>query len=279
MGKLANAGKTVDLFAAYTSPLPAQIIGELLGVPKQRWGWLQNMAVEITKILDPIRGFKPADMEATIGEMRGYILALADVRRSAPGDDLISALVEVEHDGDRLSENELVSLVAVLLFAGTETTTGLMGNAVVNLGRYPEQRALLLANPDLWPNAIEELLRYDPPITFTPRTAVRDTRVGTAHIRAGQSVELLIGAANRDPRRHTEPDQLRVARENPNPLSFGHGVHYCIGAALARATARVGLQGFIETFSEYSVDPDSVEWRTSATLRGPTTLPVRLTSV
>jgi len=271
------SGRTVDLVDEFTARLPVQVIGELLGVPPARWTWLQETSEEITKLLDPIRGFEPTEMEAAIGQLRGYILALADARRHAGGADLISGLVGVEEEGERLDEHELVSLVAVLLLAGTETTTGLLGNAIVHLDRYRDQRRLLMDNPDLWPNAIEELIRYDPPVIFAPRTALRTTRIGSAEIKPGQTVEVLIGAANRDPRRYDAPETLDVTRADPSPLSFGHGIHYCIGATLARATAHTGLRRFLEEFPDYDCDLPAVKWRSSATLRGPVSLPVRVT--
>lgn len=270
-----RSGQT-DLVAAFTSKLPVHVIGELLGVPAARWEWLYGVTNELTKLFNPIRGFDPAEMDTAILELRGYIMALADTRREMPTADLITALVEVEEEGDRLSADELVGLVGALLFAGSETTTGLMGNALVNLQRYPDQRSKLIANADLWPNAIEEFLRYDPPVTFVPRTANVDTEVGGQLIKAGQMVAVMIAAANRDPRKYDGAQTLQVDRPNPAPLSFGHGVHYCIGAALSRTTTRIGMTAFLETWPGYRLALDDVTWRTSTSLRGPVALPALL---
>jgi len=267
---------TTELYSAYTSKLPVHVIGELLGIPKVRWDWLKETSNQLTKLFDPLRGFDPTEMEVAICELRGYILALADVRRTSPTNDLLSALVELDDGGDQLTTDELVALVGTLILGGSETTTGLMGNALVHLVRYPVQRAALRRDPGLWPNAIEEFLRYDPPITFAPRTATRDTKVGDTLISAGQPVEVMIAAANRDPRKYDEPNELLLDRRNPTPLSFGHGIHYCIGAALSRTTTRIGLAAFLDAFGEYQLDVDAVEWRKSPLLRGPTGLPVRL---
>lgn len=269
-------GGSVDLVESFTSTYPVHIIGELLGVPSARWAWLHDATTEMTKLFDPIRGFDPAEMDTVILELRGYLMALADIRRDAPTDDLITALVEVDDAGDRLSGDELVGLVGTLLFAGSETTTGLMGNSLVNLCRYPEQRAKLQAQPDLWPNAIEEFLRYDPPITFVPRTAMTDVTINGQLVKEGQMVAVMLAAANRDPRKYEDPHTLQVDREKPSPLSFGYGVHYCIGAALSRTSARIGLQAFLDAYPDYAVDPDAVTWRSSATLRRPAVIPAQL---
>lgn len=266
-----------ELVESFTSKLPVQVIAELLGIPEARWASLDAMSNEFTKLFDPIRGFEPSEMETAIQELRGYIMALADVRRETPADDLISAFVEIDEDGDRLTDAELIGLVATLIIGGSETTRGLMGMAVVNLVRYPDQREELRARPDLWPNAIEEFLRYDSPSTFIPRTAIRDTEIAGAEIKAGQMVEVILAAANRDPRRYDEPHMLQLNRTNPTPLSFGHGVHHCVGAALSRSTARIGLQTFLDAFPGYDIDLDQVDWRDASSLRGPTRIPFTTT--
>jgi len=160
------------------------------------------------------------------------------------------------------------------VFAGHDTTTHMLGNAIVALAANPIQRALVRDNPDLWPNAIEELLRYDSTVGVMSRKLSEDIEVGEITIPAGSNVSLQLNAANRDARRWVDPYELRLDRDNPRPLSFGHGLHHCVGHALARMELRVALQAFVEDFGDYTVDTEATRWRLSTVLHGPTTLPI-----
>ena len=166
-------------------------------------------------------------------------------------------------------------MLTILLLAGHETTTGAIGNAVVALARHPDQRELVRRNPELWPNAVEELLRFDTAIHTDPRAALDDVTMAGKTIRKGQNLTVMLGAANRDPRRFDGPDQLRLDRENPAPLSFGLGIHHCVGAALARMELRVTLPAIVDAFGDYAIDLNDVAWKTSLAFRSPTRLPVR----
>ena len=264
-----------DVMASLCTKLPVAVIAELLGLPRDRWEWSRATTEHMVHLLSPFEWFDPAAMSATIADVHDYWGRLADERLADPQDDLISALVTAEHEGDRLSRPELVAMIAFVMGAGHETTTNLLGNSIIHLARNPEQRALVRGTPELWPNAVEELIRYDSSVRVTPRATVRDVEIGGTTIPAGSNVLVQLGAANRDGRRFDRPNELILDRNDPSPLSFGHGIHHCIGAALARMELRIGLSKFIEAFGDYAVDERRINWRVSATLRGPTKLPVR----
>ena len=262
-------GGPFDLVPALATPLPVNVIGTLLGLPRERWEWSRRTTAEIVKFLDPFRGFDARTMDAIVDDLFDYYGSLADQRRIDPQPDLITALVEAEDDGDRLSRDELIAMIALLAGAGHETTTHLLGLATLALERHPDQRRLVRDDPSLWPNAVEELVRYDSSVRSDPRHTLRDLTVGDTTIPAGSNVLIQFGAVNRDPRVYDRPNELILDRPDPNPLSFGHGVHHCLGAALARMELRAGLQAIVERFGDYTVDPDSLRWKQSATLRGP----------
>lgn len=267
--------RTVDVVEGFCMQLPSHVISEMLGIPEDRWTWVRDVTHRIVQLIDPMIGFDPEDVNDAVEEIWEVIGAMADERRDNPRDDLITALVEAEDDGDQLTRDELVTMVGFLMGAGYETTSGLLGNAIVHLAANPDQRELLMETPDLWPNATEELIRYDSGLKLAARMTSEDLTVGDVTIPAGSNIIVNLLAANRDPAKHTEPDELRLDRSNPDPLSFGYGIHHCLGAALARLELRAGLQAFLEAFGEYEIDPDGVTWRPSATLRGPAEIPVR----
>ena len=187
----------------------------------------------------------------------------------------MTALVEANDEGDKLSTEELVATVTTLLFAGIETTSSLLGNAMVALARHPEQRDLIRAQPELWPNAVEELLRWDAPIEVAQRTATADLEIAGQKIKKGSPFIVSILGANRDPDFYDNPNELHLDRPDPRPLSFGHGIHHCLGAALARLELRVGLQEFMDEFGDYTIDDSKIVWKRNTPMRGPTYLPIR----
>ncbi|MEZ5245327.1 MAG: cytochrome P450 [Acidimicrobiales bacterium] len=263
-----------DLFAAYNAPLPIHVISALLGIPEQRWPFTVELSKALITYLDPFPDFDPAEVDAMLNRGVQFFDDLIEDRRSAPQDDLISALVAAENDDDRLTRFETIAMAMFLMFAGHETTSGSLGNSMVALARFPEQRALIRDNPELWPNAVEELLRWDAPLQVDPRAAREDLEVGGQTIKAGKRIAVMLGAANRDRRRWPDADELRLDREDPRPISFGHGIHHCIGAALARMQMRIGLRVFLDRFGDYDVDSDAVVWKEHAVLRGPVELPI-----
>ncbi len=266
--------RTPDLVPAIISPLPITIISELLGIPAERRTWIRKISDEITKLFSPFQRMDPARVDAAIADLHSYIGALADQRRADPRDDLLTALVHAEDDGAQLDRDELVTMVGMLMFAGHETTDGLLGNAVVALAAHPEQRALLRRDPSLWDNAIEELIRYDTSVQIALRRADDDIEIANVTIPAGSNIFVELGAANRDPRRFDHPTELRVHRPDPRPISFGHGIHHCLGAALARLELRVALPAIVDEFGDYTIDRADVTWKQLSTFRGPTRLRV-----
>ncbi len=272
---LAASDGPMEVVEGLCAPLPVAVIAEMLGLPRERWDWSRRTTRDLVQLLDPFTSFDPVALNATIADIHDYWGGLADQRLADPQDDLMTAMVEAEDDGDRLSRDELVALVAFIMGAGHETTTNLLGLSIIHLARNPAQRDLIRNKPELWPNAVEELIRYDSSVKISPRAAIRDVDLGGTTIPAGANVLVQLSAANRDPRKYDRPNELMLDREDPDPLSFGHGIHHCLGAALARLELRTGLEKFIEAFGDYEVDEDSIEWSGSATLRGPRRLVVR----
>jgi len=264
----------IDMFAAFNAPFPINVIAELLGIPREHWGFTTELSLALTAFLDPFPEFDPPDIDATLQEGIEFFDSLIDARRDEPGDDLLSALLHAEADDDRLDRFETIAVAMFLMFAGHETTSGLLGNAMLALAGFPDQRAMIRADPSLWPNAVEELLRFDTALQIDPRAAAEDFTVGGRRIKAGQNIIVMLGAANRDPRRYDDPDELRLDRVDPRPISFGHGIHFCIGASLARMEIRVGLSAFVERFGDYTIDRDAMEWKNHMVLRGPVKVPL-----
>jgi len=262
-----------DLVCTLTEPLPIQVIGELIGVPEERWAWLTAISTTLRTMLDTFTVVDPTVIDATSEQITAYWGELADQRLAEPRNDLITSLAHEAAEGN-IDRSELVSLLMILLLAGHETTTGALGNALVALARHPDQRDLVRRDPSLWPNAIEELLRFDTVVQTDPRVAFEDVTIGGQTIKKGQNLTVMMGAVNRDPRRFGEPNRLRLDREDPAPLSFGHGIHHCIGAALVRLEMRIALPAAVQVLGDYSIDEDELAWKTSIAFRGPTRLPV-----
>lgn len=274
-GLAASGEPEWEMVEAFNLPLPINVIADLLGLPPDQWQWARRTTRRLVQLLDPFETFDPDDINQAAAEAWDVWGALADDRRANPTADLFSGLVEAEEDGDRLSRDELVVMAAFLMGAGFETTANLLGNAIVALAAHPDQRTLLRRSPDLWPNAVEELIRYDTSVRRDPRHTNAPITVGGVTIPAGANVLLLLDAANHDPRHYDDPDDLRLDRIDPRPISFGHGIHHCLGANLARLELKVGLQCLLDAAGDYTVDPDAVVWKRSATLRGPARLPLR----
>ncbi len=264
-----------DVAATFTSTLPIYVIAELLGLPRDRWGWLRQSSAEIGGMLEPMHKIDPVSMSRRFADLHDTFGSIIDDRRADPQDDLISALAADEPDTDdtaALSNDEVIAMIGVLMFAGHETTAGQLGNSIVALARHPEQRELLRSTPSLAENAVEELLRYDTTGQFTGRTTTGPVVAGDTTIPGGSNVALMVGAANRDPRKWPNGDQLRLDRPDARSISFGHGIHHCLGAALARLEPKVAIPAFLDAFGDYTVDLDTAEWKRSHTLRGPTKL-------
>ena len=279
----ALAQREVDLVEALAVPLPVAMIAELIGVPPEdraRFkGWSDVIASGLGEGLagtpvDPVR--ERARTRAG-DEMDAYFSELAAVRRRDPRDDLLTGLVSAELGGARLGERELLSMLSLLLIAGNETTTNLIGNLVLQLDAQPGELRRLRATPDLVPRAIEEVLRYDGPVQATFRTATRDTEVAGEKLREGELLLVWLGAANRDEAEFPDGERFDVARDPNRHLTFGFGVHFCLGANLARLEARVALEELLAQTREFARrDLAPPPRHPSFILRGPRRLDVCL---
>jgi len=270
----AGRAGTVDLFASVFAPLPIYVIGELLGIPEHDWPRLKVWSDELAKAIDPVHAFDPTEMSAVIGEMKSALDEWIAVRNESPGDDLLTALIRAEDDGGRLSRTELQSMVALIMTAGHETTSGLLGTAVVAMASRPDLRERLADDPGVANAAVEEFLRFDSPVQLTYRMATEHLDLGGRDVAAGQRLLLLLGAANRDPARFENPNVVDFDRPNNRALSFGFGVHHCLGASLARLEARIVLPMVCRRLRDHAVVPDRIRWKRSMTLRGPIVLPM-----
>ncbi len=264
-----------DLMASFAEPLPINVIAELIGVPEDRWGWVKETSTRLREVTDPFVAVDPSSIDRTCDEIADYYGDLADQRLADPKEDLLTSLAQAEANDSTINRAELISIISILMLAGHETTTGAIGNAVVALARNPAQRRLVTENPDLWPNAIEELLRFDTAIHTDPRAALETTTIAGETIKKGQNLTIMLGAVNRDPRRFTNPNQLLLDRDNPNGLSFGHGIHHCVGAALARLELHIGLKAILDAFGDYTIDETRITWKASLAFRGPTHLRIK----
>ncbi|MDP9070127.1 MAG: cytochrome P450, partial [Actinomycetota bacterium] len=261
--------REVDVMDALAFPLPVTVIGEMLGVPAEDRPGLRPLVGAVTAVLE--LAVTPAALaEATAADIRleEYFAALVAERRAHPRDDLLTRLIEAEDKGDQLSEHELISTSILLFAAGFETTTNLIGNGLLALLRHPDQLARLRTDRSLVRSAVEELLRYDSPVQIAVRTAYEDLSIGGHQIKAGSAVVALLGAANRDPARFGDPERLDVARDEGAPMSFGGGIHFCLGAALARLEGQIVLDRLLDRFATMELVGARPTHRDSLTLRG-----------
>jgi cytochrome P450 len=273
----ARGAGVVNFMDVIARPLPVAVISELFDVPVRDRGLIVAWSHDMARGLDPDflipEGVRERQFRAR-EEFRQYMLALADKRRDNPGEDLLSGLVQVQDAGDVLSEAELLATCILLLIAGHETTVNLIGNGTLALLRNPAQLARLRAEPELAERAVEEFLRYDPPVQFTARIALQDTKVGAFDAPAGSSAILLFGAANRDPEVCERPDSLDIGREPSRHLAFGHGPHFCLGAPLARLEGRIMFEA-LAALDELELAGEPA-YNDNIILRGMRELPVRL---
>ena len=274
---IADRGR-MDLIEDFAFRLPVTIICDMLGIPADHREVFYKSSRNGGRLLDPVP-LSPAEIaEANAGnEMaHAYFQQLFELRRRNPGDDLTTQLVQAEEDGSKLSNEELTANIILLFGAGHETTVNLIGNGLLALHRNPDQLALLKANPALITNAIEEFLRYDSSVQLTGRVTLEDIEdLGGKKIPKGESVLCLLGSANRDPAVYPDrPEQLDITRPNVRPLSFGGGIHFCLGAQLARIEAEVAISTLLRRLPDLRLDDaDNPEWRPTFVLRGLKTLP------
>jgi len=266
------ATDSFDLMADLAYPLPVLVIGALLGVPTTDRTHFRTWSAALADGLESLVVPRPdaiARANGAVEEMSTYLRGLLAERRRQPRADLMSDLIAAHDGADRLTEDELLSTSLLLFFAGHETTVNLIGNGLLALLRHPDQLAQLRREPHLIGNAVEELLRFDSPVQRTFRVAVEDVDLGGQRIAAGERVMALIGAANRDPRRFADPDVLDVRRTDAkHHLSFGGGIHYCIGAPLARLECEIALTTLLRRCHTLRLDDETVSWRANLIFRG-----------
>ena len=265
----------MDLIEAYAFPLPIAIIAEILGVPfedREKFRRWSNAIVASNRTAESIRALVPE-----VTAFTEYLRTLFERRREEPEDDLVSALIQAEEAGDKLSEEELFSMVFLLLVAGHETTVNLIGNGTLALLQHPDQLEKLRKDPSLIKSAVEELLRYNGPVeTSTLRFAGEDVDLGGTVIPRGEMVLVVLASADRDGEQFENPDTLEIAREDQRHLAFGHGIHYCLGAPLARLEGQIALSTLLRRMPNLrlAVAPETLTWRPGLLIRGLDRLPV-----
>jgi cytochrome P450 len=264
----------IDLITEFAFPLPMTVICELLGIPdgdREEFKTWSQVILSSTATFDEYR--------AAGGAMYAYFTRLLADKRAAPADDLLSALITARDSGDSLDEPELLAMIFLLLVAGHETTVNLIATGTLALLRHPSEFSRLRSDPSLLPGAVEELLRYANPLNHaTDRYAPEPLEVGGVTIPAGEPVLVVTSSANRDPARFPDPDRLDLGRDASGHVAFGHGIHYCVGAPLARLEGEIAFGALLSRFPGLSlaVDPATLRWRPSSLIHGLETLPVRL---
>ncbi len=272
LDRVAGAG-AMDVVEDLAYPLPVTV---MFGVPEAARERFRAWSRELVRLLDPVVASDALEraLQARLA-LRGYLRGLVAERRAHPSGDLLTALIVAEDHGHKLSEAELVSMCVLLLVAGHETTVNLIANGTVALLRHPEAWAQLQADPSLLGSAVEELLRYDSPVQFTSRHALADLDIGGRRVRAGETVVAVLGAANRDPAQFPDPDRLDLARKPNRHVAFGGGIHFCLGAPLARTEARIAISALLARLPGLELGPRPPVRRDTVTLRGLASLPAK----
>jgi cytochrome P450 len=265
----------MDAISEFAYPLPITVIAEMLGVEPERRDFFRNASQKIAVALGPITDPQVA-LRAAEGrnELLVYLEGLVAKRRAEPRDDLISAMIQAEDRGDFLSHGELLAMLLLLLVGGHETTVNLIGNGLLALLRNPDQQELLRTEEGGEKRAVEELLRYDAPVQYSGRITKQDLEIGGKQIQAGQGVRMIVASANRDPETFDDPDSLDLTRDPCPHLAFGSGIHFCLGAQLARMEGQIALSTIVRRFPKIRLAATELRWRPAAVLRGLEALPV-----
>lgn len=270
-----------DLAAQFSIPLPMRVIAKLIGIPPEDWPRFRRWSDSILKLSYSLQGGAEGDegigeFRAATTEMAAYLPEQIEQRRAAPRDDLLTRLVQAEIDGEGLTEAEILGFFQLLVVGGQGTTANLMNNAILCFLEHPDQLARLRSAPELLPQAIEEVLRYRSPLQWIMRTPRHEVEMHGQVIRPGELVLPLIGSANRDSRQFPDPGRFDITRD-PNPhLAFGHGIHFCLGASLARLEARIARAELLARMKEFELASDEPwEPRKALHVHGPDRLPIR----
>lgn len=264
-----------DLMAAFAMPLPTIVIAEMLGVDPADQADFKRWSDELIQGFNPLLSPEERTRVDSAGTaMRSYLAQAVADRRKSPGDDLISSMIAVEEAGDQLTNQEIVTMCSLLLTAGNVTTTDLIGNAVLALLRHPDELQKLRDDPSLIKGAVEEVLRYDAPVTQTGRVTTSDIELDGCPIGKGESIITSIASANRDPEVYEDPNRFDITREDTHHHAFGGGEHYCLGAPLARLEAAIGIGTLVRRFPKLRLANEPLEWRRLPAFRGLIRLPV-----
>jgi pimeloyl-[acyl-carrier protein] synthase len=274
-----QGARSMDVIDDLAYPLPVTVICEMLGVPLDDQNAIRGWSSDIARSLDAIGLMADPDIVARgVAARRNlteYFRRLLPERRKHPKADLLSLLIGVEEQGDRLNEGELLAMCLLLFIAGHETTVNLIGNGTLALLEHPDQMARFKDDPALIPSAIEELLRYDSPVQWTARITTASVELGGREIPSGSMIIAAIGAANRDPSHFSDPDRLDIARADNRHVSFGFGIHFCLGAPLARVEGQIALGTLLRRMPDLALQTGAtLDWRESSALRGLKGLPV-----
>jgi pimeloyl-[acyl-carrier protein] synthase len=274
-----EAKGSFDVMADLANVLPVTVIAEMLGVPPELNAKFKHWSDTIIGGDNRVPGApQPPESIRAIDEMGDYFTAEIEKRRANPGPDLVSALVAAHDEGDVISAADLLSFVTLLLIAGNETTTNLIGNGTLALGRHPDQFDALKRDPSMLPRAIEEMLRYDGPVQSTARFTKEPVQLGGAEIPAGAIAMMIVAAADRDPAQFKNPEKFDITRDPNEHVAFGEGIHFCIGAPLARMEARIAFEAMLERFPRLRLKDPAIKptYKGSYFLRGLESLPVAI---
>jgi cytochrome P450 len=267
----------MDVIADFAGPLPAIVTAEMMGVPTEDHEMLKNLSADFAELLGNFQ-HNPDHMQIglrAVETMTAYFRTAIEEQRLQPRKGLVDALATAEVNGDRLTEEEVIANCIITMVGGQETTTNLIGNGLVALLRHPEEMEKLRTNSFLIPSAVEELLRYESPTQHTGRMAQEDIELGGKKIRKRQAVIAVMGAANRDPERFSDPDRLDLERSDNRHLAFGWASHFCFGAPLARIEGQIAFETLLRRFKNLALEPGRpLTWRTNLALRGLNALPV-----
>jgi len=266
----------MDVIRDLAYPLPVIVIAEMLGVPPNHRDQFKHWSDEIVGVLGgPLVPQETLERSrVAVHELAQYLQGVIAERRQEPREDLVSELIAAEEQGQILSEDEMLATAMLLLVAGNETTTNLIGNGMLSLLRNPDEMERLCADPSQVPTAVEELLRYDGPVQATGRVAMEDLEIGGQKVTKGEAVLTVLGAANRDPAQFGKPDELDLDRQPNEHVAFGDGIHFCLGAPLARAEGQIAFETLLRRFAHPRLETDNLQWGGSFILRGLKSLPI-----
>ncbi|MDE2745835.1 MAG: cytochrome P450 [Chloroflexota bacterium] len=266
-----------DLMSNLAALLPTVVIAEMIGVPTEDRQQFKDWSDKFARVLEPNLAADELSIVFETGQLFDeYFRGIVAERREDPRDDLVSRLIEAEEEGDKLTENEMIATLRLLLVAGNETTTNLIGNGLKALLEHPDQLELLRQRPELIDNAIEELLRFDSPVQLDGRTTLDEFQMDRHTLKPGRPVSLLIGGANRDPEEFSDPEMLDITREDAGNISFGRGIHHCLGAPLARLEGRIAFEALLERFADIQHGTRTPEYKPNIVLRGLRHLDIRV---